>query len=74
MKHTEKFLKQRKFMMMLPILVLPFIMLMFWALGGGKGSTVQAMPITEGLNAKLPDAQFEEEREEEFPEHTQLLA
>jgi conjugative transposon TraM protein len=66
MKHTEKFLKQRKFMLMLPVLALPFITLLFWALGGGKGSEVQAMPVSEGLNAKLPDAQFEEEREEDF--------
>lgn len=66
MKHTEKFLKQRKFMMMLPVLVLPFLTLIFWALGGGKGSAVQAMPIPEGLNEQLPDAQFEAEREEDL--------
>lgn len=66
MKYTERFIKQRKFYMMLPVLVLPFITLTFWALGGGKGSTAQAMPVAEGLNTRLPDAQFEEEREEDL--------
>lgn len=53
-------------MLMLPVLVLPFITLLFWALGGGKGSTVQAMPASEGLNPKLPDAQFKEEQEDDL--------
>lgn len=66
MKHTEKFLKQRKFYMMLPVLALPFLTLIFWALGGGKGSTVQAMPLNEGLNTELPNAQFEPEKEEDL--------
>jgi conjugative transposon TraM protein len=61
MKHSETFLRKRKFFMALPLLVLPFVTLLFWALGGGQGSQAEAMTVrTEGLNFELPDAQFDE--------------
>src|ERR1700676_2691883 len=57
--HSAKFLRQRKFMLMLPLLVLPFITLLFVAMGGGKGSNISSgNPKVEGLNVKLPDAHF----------------
>lgn len=56
--HSEKFLQQRKFYMALPVLVLPFITMIFWALGGGEGTPVQAMEIKSGLNLELPGAHF----------------
>jgi len=59
MKHSQKILQRRKLLMVLPLLVLPFITMMFWALGGGQGSPVQARSLeTEGLNLELPDAKF----------------
>ncbi len=62
MKHSQKFLKKRKFVMALPILVLPFLTMIFWALGGGKGTPAQAMIIeSPGLNLELPSAHFNEE-------------
>ena len=67
MKHTPKFLQRRKFFMVLPLLVLPFVTMIFWALGGGSGIELQAMPIKNtGLNAALPDAKFEDEQEDEL--------
>ncbi len=59
--HSEKFLQKRKFFMVLPVLVLPFLTLIFWALGGGQGVPAQAkaMDLT-GLNLSLPDAHFDE--------------
>lgn len=61
MKHSETFLKKRKFFMVLPLLVLPFVTMLFWALGGGQGSQAEARPLRmEGLNFELPDAQFDE--------------
>ena len=61
MKHSQKFLQRRKLLMMLPLLVLPFITMMFWALGGGQGSPVQAKSLeTTGLNLDLPDAKFQD--------------
>ena len=54
---SQKFLRQRKFLMVLPLLVLPFITMIFWSLGGGKVGAVQAAAVgSKGLNTKLPDA------------------
>jgi len=57
--YSEKFKKQRKFLMVAPLLVLPFITMIFWALGGGQGT--QALPDKEqqkGFNMKLPQAKL----------------
>ena len=35
-QHSPEFLKERKFYMIIPLLVLPFLTMGFWALGGGK--------------------------------------
>lgn len=59
--HTEQFLRKRKFLMMLPLLVLPFLTMIFWALGGGQGIPAQAQATSMvGLNFALPDARFDE--------------
>ncbi|WP_142685740.1 conjugative transposon protein TraM [Chitinophaga polysaccharea] len=54
---TEKQLRFRKLLLVLPLITLPFISLAFWALGGGK-----ATPAVEqkqvGLNTALPEAQL----------------
>lgn len=49
-----KFAGRRKLLVM-PILILPFITLAFWALGGGKTVSKQASQAT-GLNLELPEA------------------
>lgn len=49
--------KQRKFLLVLPLLVIPFLTLAFWALGGGKSSK-QPVTNNRGLDASLPEAQF----------------
>lgn len=54
--HSQKFLQQRRFYMALPLLVLPFLTMIFWALGGGKGGELQAKEIKSGLNTELPGA------------------
>lgn len=61
--HSQKFLQQRKFYMVLPLLALPFITMIFWALGGGQGTPVQAQEIRSGLNLELPGAHFDKEDE-----------
>lgn len=59
--HSEKFLRKRKFFMVLPLLVLPFLTMIFWALGGGQGVPAQATAMDfAGLNLALPDAHFDE--------------
>lgn len=62
--HSLKYARQRKFLVALPLLTLPFLTFMFWALGGGSGSAATAHTNTrEGLNLKLPDARFKNETE-----------
>jgi conjugative transposon TraM protein len=59
--NSAKFLRQRKFLLVLPLLVLPFVLLVFLALGGGKGSSRSGTNNTyalSGLNTKLPEAHF----------------
>lgn len=56
-----KVLKQRKMLLVLPLLVLPFITTMFWALGGGKMDAANlATPQQKGFNIKLPNANLKE--------------
>ncbi len=55
MIHSEQFLKRRKFLTFLPLLVLPFVTVVFWILGGGQGK-VTVVTNKTGLNLQLPDA------------------
>jgi conjugative transposon TraM protein len=60
---SPKMLRQRKFLLVLPLLVLPFMTLMFWSLGGGKVEDTEAQPLkNKGFNIKLPDAYLKEEK------------
>jgi conjugative transposon TraM protein len=52
--------RKQKMLLVLPILVVPFITLGFWALGGGKGN-VQVAADKEGLNLHLPDPKLKKE-------------
>lgn len=61
--HTQQFIRQRKLFVALPILVLPFLPIIFYALGGGQGSSVTAAPANSpGLNALLPTAHFDKDQ------------
>lgn len=56
-----KMLRQRKILLVMPLLILPFITIMFWALGGGKMNAANgALVEKEGFNIKLPDANLKE--------------
>jgi conjugative transposon TraM protein len=53
--HPTKLARQRKFMLVLPLITLPFITLAFWALGGGRGTrSVDGVGERSGLNLQLP--------------------
>lgn len=52
------FFKRRKFLMVLPLLVLPFLTMAFAALGGGSKAPVAEVQVSKGLNTVLPDAQL----------------
>jgi conjugative transposon TraM protein len=56
-----KELKHRKMLLVLPLLALPFITSIFWALGGGKMDAANlATPQQKGFNIKLPNANLKE--------------
>src|SRR5687767_9302316 len=61
-QHTQKFIQRRKFIMVLPLLAVPFLTMIFWALGGGQGLPAVAEEREKvGLNLALPNAQFKED-------------
>src|SRR6186713_621528 len=56
MKHevrSQAYLRKRKAMMDVPLLVVPFLTMAFWALGGGRSGSSEQIQ-TQGLNLKLP--------------------
>ncbi|RKR80071.1 conjugative transposon TraM protein [Mucilaginibacter gracilis] len=61
--NTQQQEKQRKFLLILPLLILPFLTLGFYALSGGKGEG-NAQVQQQGINAKLPEAQFKNEKQQ----------
>jgi conjugative transposon TraM protein len=60
---TQEARTKRRFYLVLPILILPFMTLAFWALGGGRDAgTDKLAPVNAGLNTTLPDASIREEK------------
>jgi len=61
--HSDEFLKKRKFYLAIPLLILPFLTMAFWALGGGKdaGKSVNVIP-DKGIDLALPSAQFKDSK------------
>ena len=61
--HSVKFLRQRKMMLVLPVLIIPFVTMGFWALGGGQGQTKNNLADNnKGLNLQLPDANLKDDK------------
>ncbi|WP_214072590.1 conjugative transposon protein TraM [Mucilaginibacter sp. dw_454] len=58
MEHSEKYLKKRKALLVLPLLALPFVTLAFWSLGGGKGVNQAQAQEKPGINTSLPSPQL----------------
>jgi conjugative transposon TraM protein len=56
--HSQQFIQKRKFYVMLPVLVIPFLTMFFWALGGGRGVVIAKDNNAIGLNLNLPEAKF----------------
>jgi conjugative transposon TraM protein len=58
---TPKMRRQRKVLLALPLLVLPFLTLFFWALGGGKPDPAIAQAsVKKGFDTNLPDAKIKD--------------
>lgn len=61
-QRSQAFLRKRKMLMVLPLLIIPFLTMAFWAMGGGKGKDDQKQNIVQGLNLNLPDAKLKEDK------------
>ncbi len=57
----RKFLKQNKALLFLPLLLMPFVVLIFYILGGGEGTGNKAGNTTgtslQGANYSIPEAE-----------------
>jgi hypothetical protein len=49
---------KQKLLWALPLLVLPFMAMAFYSMGGGRGAFYTPKEKQEGINTNLPDAQF----------------
>ena len=58
---SAQFLRQRKMLLFIPVLVIPMLTLAFYALGGGKGEpgSKTGNAGTKGYNKNLPAAHFD---------------
>ena len=58
--NKEMFLRKRKMMLLLPVILVPLLTIGFYALGGGKGGDEgKGIVLTKGLNMSLPEARFD---------------
>jgi conjugative transposon TraM protein len=57
----KKFLKQNKALLFLPLLLMPFVVLIFYILGGGEGTGIKEKKATattlQGANYSIPEAE-----------------
>jgi conjugative transposon TraM protein len=60
-QRSQAFLRKRKMMLVLPLLVIPFLTMAFWALGGGQEKEQTTTVKQQGLNLNLPDAKMKDE-------------
>ncbi|WET03939.1 conjugative transposon protein TraM [Flavobacterium sp. YJ01] len=61
-KLSVKERKNRKMMLVLPLIILPFVTMLFWVLGGGKGKeTAFSGGKKQGFNMLLPNPKLKED-------------
>ncbi len=70
---NEQLLRKRKLLTVLPLIAIPFLTLMFWALGGGKGTGDTVAAKKDGLNTSLPDAKLDDEGKDKLSLYDQAL-
>jgi len=58
---SQKMKRQRKFLLVLPLLIIPFLTMAFWALGGGKVTATENTG-NAGLNLELPGAALKDDK------------
>ena len=61
LQQSQAYLRKRKMMLVMPLLIIPFLTMGFWALGGGKNQQNDTKPQMQGLNLNLPDANLKDD-------------
>ncbi|MBB2146820.1 conjugative transposon protein TraM [Pedobacter sp. LMG 31464] len=61
MERVKKTRDKRKILLVLPLMLLPFMALAFYAMGGGRGEMIDSSLASKGINTALPDANFKVE-------------
>jgi Conjugative transposon, TraM len=59
-QESEQFLRKRKFLLVVPVIIFLFSAMAFWALGGGKGNPGQGKAAQAGINTSLPGANLKD--------------
>lgn len=55
METTKKQRQRKKLLWVLPILVVPFLTILFWSMGGGKSNFPDESTHNKGLNSSIPE-------------------
>jgi conjugative transposon TraM protein len=55
--------RKRKALLVLPLVVIPFLTMAFWAMGGGKGEDNSSSVKSEGLNLLLPKPELSDDKD-----------
>lgn len=62
---SQQSIRQKKLLLILPLLAIPFATMFFWALGGGKGAQAKSAAVQlKGLNMQLPGAHLKNDSAE----------
>lgn len=65
-QQSEETKRKRRFLLVLPLLIIPFITMGFWAMGGGKGTgDFSNHSDYPSLSTELPEAKFNEEEDKD---------
>lgn len=75
---SDEFLRKRKLLLFLPLLVLPFLTFAFWRLGGGTGGSKQQITESIGINTSLPGPDLKNDKPQDklsiYEQHKRDLA
>lgn len=56
--------RKRKMLLVFPLLIIPFLTMAFWAMGGGASNASSQPERSAGLNLQLPNAQLKDDKGE----------
>lgn len=60
---TPQFLRQRQMLTVMPLIMLPFVTLIFWSFDGGKASAKETVVVEQkGINTNLPVANLKSDQ------------